>query len=350
VRFEGLPAAEAPAASDAAVADLFGGERLVGTLRGARGETLEVALAGGLSVFAELDRLEALRWPARLAGAPGVEPAAEGDRLYRARSGGVERIDGAVEEFTAAGVRFHGALVGTLEIPWREVGALFVEHLESSAGARKPAGVPVVVDLDDGSRLAGGLTRLTGAEVRLERGGSSLALPVARVLLLSVDDGSTAFLSALAPSASEPSRPFGDDLGMVWPHRADHSASGAPLRAQGRTFPRGIGVHAPSRLVWKLDGRARALRGAVAVDDEVLRLPARGSVIFRVRVDGKEVFASPLVRGGDAPVPFAVDLRGAREVSLEAHPTPDGFAGDRADWLGLVLELDQAAGGGASRR
>jgi hypothetical protein len=119
----------------------------------------------------------------------------------------------------------------------------------------------------------------------------------------------------------------------------DRSVLGDELRAGGAQYRRGIGMHAPSLLTFALDGSYRALRGRVAIDDSTLVNPtsARGSVVFRVRADGKVLWESPLVRGGDpALVLPALELSGKRELALEVDPAGD-FAGDRADWLDLVL-------------
>jgi hypothetical protein len=100
-------------------------------------------------------------------------------------------------------------------------------------------------------------------------------------------------------------------------------------------------MQAPGRVSWKLDGTYARLAGAAAIDDGVARLATRGSCVFRVLLDGREAWASPVLRAGDPPLAFALELGGAREVALVADPTDDGFAGDRANWLGLVLTRAQ---------
>lgn len=349
VRFVGETGEFAARADDAAV-ELAEGEILCGPIAGGQDERIVVGLAGGLSVPADLERIHALRFPKRLAGAAGVEPAAEGDRIFRVQANGVERIDGAVEGFSEGGVRFHGALVGTIAIPWRNVAALFVEHMGSKPQKRDAEAVPVALDLVDGSRLAGILVGIRGGMIELNRRGETLRVPVEAALQLARDDGSIAFLSSMAPKSAESSRPFGDDLGMVWAVRFDRNVSGGPLRSGGERHPRGIGVHAPSRATWTLDGTRRTLRGSVALDDEVLRLATRGSCVFRVLLDGRPAFASPVLKAGDPAVAFSVDLADVRELELVVDPTEDGFAGDRANWIGLVLSGAQGAGAGGSKR
>ena len=107
----------------------------------------------------------------------------------------------------------------------------------------------------------------------------------------------------------------------------------------GRTWRRGIGTHAPTRVTWQLDGSFRRLRGTVGIDASSLRNPeeARGSVVFRVWVDGKPAWESGLVRGEDGALAMPViDVEGATVLALEADMAGD-FRGDRADWVRVVL-------------
>jgi hypothetical protein len=284
-------------------------------------------------------------FPARLADltASPLVPAKDGDRIYRRQQEGLDRIDGAVEEFGAEGVRFHSAL-GSKWIAWSDVAALFIESVAGEDADRKqtaPAGalVPVVVDLIDHSRLRGGLKRLTGDECRLvAKGGVELAIPAAALAELCVDDGSLVVLSTLRPDLAVDSTPFGDDLGMRWPHRVDQSVTSTPLTAGGRVHMRGIGVHAPSALTWKLDGGYKSLRGRVAIDDQVLRLSARGSVVFRILVDGTKAWESAVVRGGDPPVAIPpLKMAGAHELALVVDVADNACVADRADWLDMLL-------------
>ncbi len=346
VRFEGFPARPlAPNLADSGVIELAHGDRLYGRVQGGRAELLDVEVAGPLHVGVPVDELRSLVFPARLAdlAASPLAPAADSDRIYRRQQDGLDRIDGAVEEFSAEGVRFHSTL-GSKWIAWSDVAALFIESVskeESSARDSAPAGglVPVVVDLIDHSRLRGGLKRLSGEECRLvTKGGFELAIPAAALAELCVDDGSIVVLSTLRPDSAADSTPFGDDLGMRWPHRIDQSVTSTPLVAGGRVHMRGIGVHAPSKLTWKLDGGYKSLRGRAAIDDQVLRLSARGSVVFRVIVDGVKAWESGIVRGGDPPLDLPpIKLAGAHALALEVDVSDNACVADRADWLDMIL-------------
>jgi hypothetical protein len=116
--------------------------------------------------------------------------------------------------------------------------------------------------------------------------------------------------------------------------------TGSPLVVGGKPFARGIGVHAPSRITFALEGKYTALRGLAGVDDSVLRLGTRGSVKFRVLVDGQKRFETRSMSGGEAAQPIVLEpkgLTGAKELVLEVDMAEDSFVADRADWLQVVL-------------
>jgi len=342
VRFEGFTPPKAPALDEArAEVTLHGGDRLFGRLRGGRAELIGLEVTGGVHLGLALDEIASLVFPERIPklGSVAPVPPEEGDRIYRRAGSGLDVIDGGIEEFTTDGVKIHGESVGDKTIAWSEVAALFVEELGEGPAGRSDRGVPIVVDLTDGGRLRGGLTKLSEAGCSLVTlNGEKVLVPLAAVELLHVDDGTSAFLSSIEPAEAPPSLPFGDDLGMLWPHRVDRTVLGGRLAVGGRVHPRGLGVHAPSRMVWKLDGSWKHLRALVAVDDESRRLATHGSVVFRVKIDGQTRFESRELHAGDPPVPTGtLDLAGARELVLEVDPSDGSTVADRADWLAPVL-------------
>lgn len=341
VRFERSTSAipESSAGFDRAELELVGGERLIGELAGGSGDLLEVTLFGEVRVPLSIDALLSLRFPERLGSedAAAVERPTEGDRLYRRVGDRLDRLDGFVEAFDAEGVRFE-SLVGSKQVPWTDVGALFIEPLGADEGtAISPR--RVALDLINGSRLMGELSRADAAGVSLDlAGGTAVRLPIDALLRLTVLDGRLAYLSELPPSRFEGGSAFGDELGLVWQPRIDRCVEGGPLLAGNRRAPRGIGVMAPTTLEWELEPDWSVLRGAVAVDASVRRLGLEGSVRFRVLVDGEPRFESDWLGASRGPVELPeIALQGARLLRLEAEMGPDYNAGDRADWLDLRL-------------
>ncbi|MCK6444979.1 MAG: NPCBM/NEW2 domain-containing protein [Planctomycetes bacterium] len=323
-------------------AQLLGGERLVGAVQRGRGDVLALTLGPGISASFEIDALAGLSFPARLAAGEAalLEAPPSGDRLYRASGGRVERVDGTFEAFRDEGIAF-ASVLGKNVFPWSDVVALYVENAGDEDGTDGPettAPRAVCVDLVDGSRLFAAWLGSTHDGLEFERGGERATVGWPWVDELSLRSADFVQLSGLEPSRIEAPSPFGDELGFTYQPRFDRAVDGAPLTAGGRVWRRGIGVHAPTRLVWQLDGAWKSLRGAAAVDDQVLRLPSRGSVEFRILTDGRLAWRSNVLRGGDAPLEWpAVSLEGVRELVLEVDPTADLHVADRADWLSPYL-------------
>lgn len=339
VRYEGLelPAPGGPLAERLEVS-LHGGDRVPGWVRGGDEASLRLAPSEGVELSLVLEEIAAVVAPGRLPadGSATPGPAEEGDRIYVRRGDGVDQIDGVLLEFADEGVRFEGRLGERLH-PWGEVAALFVEDL--GLEAPPPPAVPVILELVGGGRLTGGLSGLDGEGVRLARLGGELALPATLVQELALLDAGYAFLSDLPVADPGPVTLFGtdDDLGMVYPHRVDRNCLDGPLVSGERAWSRGLGVHAPSRLTWQLDGAWARLRATAGIDDSALANRHPGSVVFRVLGDGKELWSSPTVRGGDPLQAVDVSLDGVRELVLEVDPATEAFVSDRANWLRPLL-------------
>ncbi len=340
VRFTAHAALEVPAES--AQLRLWSGESVFGELRGGQQENLVFASVSGLSLVVGLEELDALLFPARIpiSWSQPVEPAKEGDRLYRRSREALDVLAGGTQSFSSKAIGFEINGIGAKQIPLEEVAALFIDReARELFDPKRREGAPVEVELIDGSRLQGALQRLSLAGCELVRAsGERLEIPLRAILELSVRDGQTGWLSELAASEAPACSPFGDDLGLVWPSRIDRATSGGRLSVQSRVSPRGIGMHAPNRMQWTLDGSWKRLHGSVGVDDSTRALAARGSVVFHVLCDGRERWKSEVVRGGEAPRAMPpLELAGVRLLELVVEDAGDGFAGDRANWLDLSL-------------
>ncbi len=333
-----LPPPGDPAAR--AFVGLLGGDRLVAAVRGGDGDRLDVELGGAVPVALDVLDLVSLVFPAR-GDAAGFEAPASGDRLYWVRPTGFDKLDGTLEGFAADGITFESVL-GRRTYPWSEVAALYVEPL----GAAKPREAEegaACVDLADGGRLHARVEKLgaDGLTLALDK-RRKLVLPLAALREVTLDDGSVKFLSTLVPSAVREGHfeADGDTLGLDWPFQLDRAVTGGPLAAGGRLWARGIGVHAPSRLTFALDGSWKSLRGAVAIDDSVHLLAYKGSVEFALHLDGQAepAWRSGRVRGGDAPIMLpTLALEGVKQLELVVSMDERSFVADRADWLRMLL-------------
>lgn len=106
-----------------------------------------------------------------------------------------------------------------------------------------------------------------------------------------------------------------------------------PLSIGGRAFANGIGTHATSSVSVDLNG-AESFSAWVGVDDETEK---KGSVVFRVFLDGKLAAETPVMRGGDAARSLTVSLKGVKRMRLLVEDGGDGIDFDHADWADAAI-------------
>src|SRR5204863_324267 len=141
---------------------------------------------------------------------------------------------------------------------------------------------------------------------------------LAALLALEVRGGAAVYLSDLKARKYE-STPF---VGAPWPLANGANASGGALRLAGQLFDKGLGMHTASRVVYALDGSFAWFEAVVGLDEIIGR---RGRARVRVLVDEQP---RPLPEGGKiqgqgVPLTIRLDVRGAKELTLEVMA--DGF-------------------------
>lgn len=111
--------------------------------------------------------------------------------------------------------------------------------------------------------------------------------------------------------------------------QVDKSVTGKALSIGGRVFEHGVGTHADSVLYIDLDGKVERFQASVGIDDAA---GGRGTVAFRVYGDGKKLFDSGILKGGQEAKALDVRLAGVRRVMLLAGSGGDGVDFDHANW------------------
>jgi alpha-galactosidase len=119
------------------------------------------------------------------------------------------------------------------------------------------------------------------------------------------------------------------------PHR-NLSVDGNPLVIGGHKYDHGLGTHATSTMRIGLDGKAELFTADVGVDGSE---SADGTVTFTVIGDGKKLFESGIMRGGDSPKSISVDLRGVKTLVLYVGDAGDGIDHDHADWADAEIVM-----------
>ena len=117
--------------------------------------------------------------------------------------------------------------------------------------------------------------------------------------------------------------------------RADRSVDNRRLTVAGQAYPNGVGTHANSIISLEVDGNALVLSGNAGVDDE----SGRGTVVFKVQADGKEIWNSGLMKPKDAAKEFSLDVKGVKSLVLLVADGGDGIDGDHADWGNLKVTM-----------
>ena len=101
------------------------------------------------------------------------------------------------------------------------------------------------------------------------------------------------------------------------PARLNRSFLDRPIMLAGKSYASGLGLHAPIVLKYAVPADAAYLRGIVGLDDEVFECNGH-SILFRIHdEDGNLVFDSGLIVSHLEPKPFAVEIKGKKELASQ---------------------------------
>ena len=117
--------------------------------------------------------------------------------------------------------------------------------------------------------------------------------------------------------------------------KKNRSIRGKVLSVAGTKYERGMGVHAPSELVYGLKPEYRSFVAVVGVDDL-----KPGSVLFQVFVGDRRVFQSPLLRRGDFRHINVSIPAGSKTIRLVVTDGGNGKSSDHADWVNAGFATD----------
>ena len=149
------------------------------------------------------------------------------------------------------------------------------------------------------------------------------------------------------------------------------AVTGEALTVKGETFKHGVGVQASSKIKLTLRKNTSSFTCKIGVNDQSLaygkedfvKIPLtdgkmllyktdgtggkkqfigvgdgdgsieKGSVVFRVVGDDKEIFNSGVVRGGEKARDVSLNVSGVDVLELIVEDGGDGISGDHADWI-----------------
>ena len=183
----------------------------------------------------------------------------------------------------------------------------------------------------DGSAIEGALERIELGKWHLKPvwdPTASLEIDVDEITLAQVQGGKVQYLSQVKPIKSSVKEV--SILVPSQPYKMDRGSQGEDISIAGKRYPWGIGVHANSELSFELNGRFKEFLSDAGI---ATRMGSRGSVVFTVLGDDKELFQSPVVKGADEkPLSIKIPVAGVKVLTLRVTNADDLDLSDAANW------------------
>jgi hypothetical protein len=105
-----------------------------------------------------------------------------------------------------------------------------------------------------------------------------------------------------------------------------------PMTIADKTYPRGLGTHAPSKIVYALDGKYKRFQAWAGAD-----AATSPTITFEVWVDGRKQWESGLMQRDDPAKRVDIDVTGAKTLELAVGDGGNGIMADHADWADARL-------------
>jgi len=240
------------------------------------------------------------------------------------------RLAGALEAVTADSFRVETAVGG---VP---VDAARVEALAMNVALlQRPAAVDraALVHLGDGTCVSLQALAISAAGTLTGRTGfdAELLAPLSEVARINFYGARVIDLTTREPP-SVSVVPFVSRTSQMLVNR---NVRGGWLQLGGRDYTRGFGMTSGMTATFALEPDDRQFQATVGLDDSV---GEAGSVVFAVAVDGRRLFTSPVVRGGDAPLVIGpLDIADGKQLSLSVEFAEYGNVQDVANWCDPVI-------------
>lgn len=222
-----------------------------------------------------------------------------------------DRIEGSLIALSAKTGSVMNNAGKRVETPWSKISGIAWNTERSVRPRAKKAYARAV--LSGGDRISFPELRFD-AKTRRFAGktiiGAALEFPEENLLAIDMHQDLATDLAEMTPAKYE-HRPY---LGAAWPLARDSAATGHAQRLAGSTYEKGLGMHAPCRASYKIDGKFERFDALVGIDEAARRGRARVALELdgkRIELnDGKELTAK------DAPLVVRQDIRGVRELTL----------------------------------
>ncbi len=308
-----------PARAAEWMVQLADGSQVIGAIAGGDDERLTLHHAELGEMTLPIERI------ARLWKAVGREPSVAGDEDVVELTNG-DRVRGAVAGVSAGALRWSD---GGEErpLPWSKVQSVAL----ATAKGGKSGGVSAIVGLHDGSRIVASKLDWKDGQIHLQwTADARLSVPLETLSCVEVSGGRRAWLSGQPPENYE-AVPY---LETRWAYQVDKNALGGPLKMQGATYRRGLGLHSACKMSWRLGGAYERFTALVGIDDSAGRLADADVTIL---LDGKELAALRGLRCNEEPRSIDVPVLGVDRLTIEIGFGKRGDVQDRVDVVNPAL-------------
>lgn len=119
------------------------------------------------------------------------------------------------------------------------------------------------------------------------------------------------------------------------------SVDGKENDAAGVAYPNSFGMHSNAVLSYPVKGRFLRITGHAGLPDYTAG--TKGSVVFVIEGDGRILWTSPVVRGGEPALDVNVPIAGVDTVTLKINDAGDGISHDHGFWSDLRFEASTSS-------
>jgi len=299
------------------------GQQCFGAIERAADDRIIVrnALVGPLEW--SIDAIRLIELATDLRSPPRAAP--DSDRI-RLANGDV--VEGIIEQTAPEGLVIQATEGGeTRTLEWTVIESVDFANPPTAPSEESAA----LLRLIDGTCLrAARIDWKPDAVVAVLHGDRVIRIPTTALRAIEPPGKRRVWLSDLDPVAFE-HRP---KLGPTFELGRDTACNGRPLRADGRPYDRGLGLHSACRTEWKLDRGFQRLVAAVAIDDSAGPL---ADATLRISLDGSEVARFDHLRHRERPRRIDLDLSKANTLLIEVDYGENADVQDRVDLLDAAL-------------
>lgn len=198
-----------------------------------------------------------------------------------------------------------------------------------------------IVTVRDGSILRGVLKKWADGKIELEHRilQTTITLEEKNLLSIAMKNGRYLYLSDLDFAETPKERPYYLPAGFKYEEyafkvRRDQAQGGGALSIRGKMYAKGLGVHAISRIKYRLNKSYRRLVAEVGVDDSAGDL---ASLEFKVYGDGKLLWKSGVLRRTSGAKAFDLEVLNVVELVLEVTAADNADIQDRGNWANIKV-------------